>query len=199
MPFPTKLLNPGETIVIDRHPHWSYFRKPVVAFVLCLVAGTATLVTGLPSLVGLVVLVPLVLCALWLVKYWLSWSTTNFVVTTDRLIYRHGVLAKSGIEIPVERVMNVNFSQSVIERLMGAGDLLIESGGEDGQQRFTDIRNPSEVQNKILAQTASNRQVVVPAAAVDIVSQLERLEALRDRGSISDDEFVVQKARLLGS
>ena len=65
------------------------------------------------------------------------------------MIFRHGVFAKSGIEIPLERVNSVHFNQSMFERIIGAGDLLIESGAEGGQQRFTDIKNPDQVQNLI--------------------------------------------------
>ena len=52
-----------------------------------------------------------------------------------------------GVEIPLERVNTMHFNQSVFERITGSGDLVIESGGEDGQQRFTDIRRPDQVQN----------------------------------------------------
>ena len=71
---------------------------------------------------------------------------------SHRLIFQKGVVGKSGIQIPLERVNNVNFNQTVFERLLGAGDLLIESGGEDGQSRYTDIRHPDRVQRLIHAQ-----------------------------------------------
>jgi uncharacterized membrane protein YdbT with pleckstrin-like domain len=73
----------------------------------------------------------------------------HFVVTNQRVIYRSGVIARNGIEIPVRKVNNVSFNQSFIERIVGAGDLLIESGGEDGQSLFSDIRDPEQVQNII--------------------------------------------------
>ena len=94
----------------------------------------------------------------WLVIRWLLWRTTHFVITSDRVIARKGVLAKSGIEIPLERVNNVSFKQSIFERLIDAGDLLIESGGEDGQQRFTDILKPDRVQNLIHVQMEENHR-----------------------------------------
>ena len=72
--------------------------------------------------------------AVWLLVRYLRWGTTNFVITSDRVIFRHGVIAKSGIEIPLERVNSVHFDQGVFERMIGAGDLLIESGAESGQQ-----------------------------------------------------------------
>src|SRR5262245_28126756 len=57
----------------------------------------------------------------------LRWATTHFVLTTDRLIFRSGVVAKFGREIPLERINDVTFSQSLFERLVGVGDLLLES------------------------------------------------------------------------
>ena len=86
----------------------------------------------------------------------MRWVTTNFVITTDRLIYRHGVLSKHGIEIPLERVNTVFFSQTIIERIVGSGDLVIESAGEMGRQNFSNVRKPSAVQNEIHKQMEAN-------------------------------------------
>src|SRR5206468_1783578 len=89
---------------------------------------------------GLLVLA--LIAVLWFVRRYLTWSTTNFVVTTDRLVYRSGVVAKKGKEIPLERVNDISFRQSVFERMIRAGDLMIESGGERGQETFNDIPKP---------------------------------------------------------
>jgi uncharacterized membrane protein YdbT with pleckstrin-like domain len=128
--------------------------------------------------------------------------TTNFVITSNRLIFRQGVIGKSGVEIPLERVNNVNFHQTVFERMLGLGDLLIESGGEDGQQRFTDIRRPAQVQNLIHAQMEGHFQkrasYASSAPAGDVTEQLQRLEGMLHRGTLTQEEFDVQKARLLG-
>jgi uncharacterized membrane protein YdbT with pleckstrin-like domain len=131
--------------------------------------------------------------------------TTNFVITSDRVIYRSGVIAKRGIEIPLERVNSVHFSQSIIERMVGAGDLLIESGAEGGQQRFTDIHDPDKIQNLIHSQMEQNEKRMFqshhpdasPTAVADVMGQLERLEAMRERGTLTPEEFEAQKQRLL--
>ena len=147
MPYPKKLLNDYETVALDLHPHWWYFAKPAAALVVSILVGIASMVwldgdaregrqLGRRSPASWS-------SAIWLVTRYIQWSTTNFVITSDRVIFRTGVFAKHGIEIPLERVNNVIFHQSMIERMLGAGDLLIESGGEDGQQRFTDVRDPT--------------------------------------------------------
>jgi uncharacterized membrane protein YdbT with pleckstrin-like domain len=205
MPYPAKLLNPDESVALDLNPHWWYFAESVSSFT---VSGILWLfVFGkyqddpkpfLTYPIGVIALATLV----WVIVRYLKWRTTYFVITSDRLIYRNGVIGKAGIEIPLERVNNVNFKQGIFERIIGAGDLLIESGGEDGQQRFTDIAHPDKVQNLIHMQMEDNQKrsfSVNVAGGNDVATQLEKLEGLRDRGSISAEEFESQKRRLLES
>ena len=199
MPYPKKLLNDYEELAVDLHPHWWYFAEAVVA-----PGGLhrarhrrarhstqrrlAQVGRARPHRRSARCGCSSATC---------KWATTNFVITSDRVIFRHGVFAKSGIEIPLERVNSVHFNQSVFERMIGAGDLLIESGAEGGQQRFTDVKNPDKIQNLIHSQMEQNEarmrqgdtQAAGAAAAggdLDVAQQLERLEALRDRGTLTD-------------
>ena len=152
MPYPRKLLNDYETLALDLHPHWWYFAESVFSLVASIVLGIVVVAMDAESWLKWVVLILIVLSALWVLHTYLKWITTHFVITSDRVIFRHGVLAKSGIEIPLERVNSVHFDQGIFERMVGAGDLLIESGAKEGQQKFTDIRNPDRVQNLIHSQ-----------------------------------------------
>ncbi|HEY1280322.1 MAG TPA: PH domain-containing protein [Acidimicrobiales bacterium] len=203
MPFPRQLLNQDEDIVVDVHPHWLFFAEPALT-----VVGIAILTIVLAATVGnatlnIVMLTLLVVGLLWAGWRTLTWRTTHFVITTDRLIYRSGVFAKRGIQIPLERVNNVNFKQGVLERIVGAGDLLVESAGEDGQQRFTDVRHPDRIQNVIHAQINENESRFIvshpPASAADTATQLEKLEGMLQRGTLTRDEFELEKRRLLGT
>ena len=209
MPYPKKNLNANESIALDMHPHWWYFAEPAFSLVLAIAIGIVVLSqtdsgSDARKAGGWIALILLVVTALWLLGRYLKWVTTNFVITSQRLIFRQGVFAKSGIEIPLERVNNVNFNQSIFERMLGAGDLLIESGGEDGQQRFTDIRHPDKVQNLVHAQVEAliHHRAGYRAGATtgggDVTVQLERLEGLLQRGTITQQEFDSQKAKLLG-
>ena len=173
MPYPKKLLNDHETVALDLHPHWWFFAKPVAALIVSIVLGIVALTQDgdLGDALKAISIVLIVVTALWTVYRYLKWATTNFVITSDRVIYRSGIIAKNGIEIPLERVNNVLFNQSIFERMIGAGDLLIESGGEDGKQRFTDIRGPERVQNLIHAQMEVNenrRFNPPPASGTDV-------------------------------
>ena len=71
--------------------------------------------------------------------------------------------------------------------------------GESGQQRFTDIRNPDQVQKKIYAQINENEERGRgPAVVTDAATQLEKLEGMLHRGTLTQEEFDAQKRKLLG-
>jgi uncharacterized membrane protein YdbT with pleckstrin-like domain len=205
MPYPQKLLNDNETVVLDLHPHWWYFIEAAVALVISLILGILTVAFDLPNWTRWVCLVLIVGSALWMLSRFLKWRTTNFVVTSDRVIFRHGLFAKSGMEIPLERVNSVHFHQGIMERILGAGDLMIESGAELGQQRFTDVKHPDQVTNTIHQQMDANEDRMYggmrganAAAGLDVAGQLEKLEGMLQRGTITQDEFDSQKRKLLG-
>jgi len=203
MPFPRQLLNRNEEIVVDVHPHWLFFAEPgltVLGLVIVLIIAAATVGGALTAVVAILI----GLAIIWFLWRLVTWRYTHFVITNDRLIYRSGIFAKRGIQIPLERVNNVNFKQGILERIVGAGDLLVESAGEDGQQHFTDVRHPDQLQNIIHEQINENEQRPYPGAgapvvgALDNASQLEKLEGMLARGTLTRDEFEMEKRRLLG-
>lgn len=203
MPYPRKLLNDHETVALDMNPHWWFFGKAVlgvVAFVILGIVARVAFDGAVQTALTWVAIVGIVGFAGFLVDRYARWSTTYFVVTSDRVIYRSGVVRKHGIEIPLERVNNVSSSQSLFERILSTGNLLIESGGESGQQRFTDIKNPERVQNLIHAQREANntRMYGGGSSETDPASQLEKLEGMLERGTLTREEFDKEKRRLLG-
>jgi len=208
MPFPRKLLNDYETVVLDLHPHWWFFGWPAVAtggtIIMSLIVR-AQFDGATEDALSYLLLAALIVSVAWLIVRLMDWRTTYFVVTSHRLIFRRGLLSRSGIEIPLEKVNNVNFHQSIAERILGCGDLIIESASESGQSRFTDVVNPDRVQGIIHTAIQERLQSgpgmgvgSAPRGPIDIAEQLERLADLRDRGVLTDAEFEDQKQRLLG-
>jgi uncharacterized membrane protein YdbT with pleckstrin-like domain len=214
MPYPRHLINEGETVALDLHPHWWYFAKHILTGIPLLLAliGVISLQGSdsdlLKDVVGWGWGILAVIWAVWLLFRYLQWRYTNFVVTDDRVIYRHGVLAKHGVEIPLERINNINFHQRLWERIIGAGDLDIQSAGQEGESHFEDVRHPDGVQQEIYRQMEVNARRhaswVSPAPATpaapappDVTEQIRRLAALRDQGHISAAEYEAKKAELL--
>ena len=204
MAFPRKLLNDGEEVALDLRPHWWFMAEPTAALVGSIVLGVIALQSDI-SAIKILCAVLLLFCLGWFGIRYAKWSTTNFVVTSDRVIHRHGVIAKHGIEIPLERINTVFFNQSIFERLLGAGDLGIESAGERGAETFEDVRKPAIVQNEIYRQMEANsssmyggrQQSATQQTGLSIPEQIEKLDELRKRGVISEQEFAAKKADLL--
>lgn len=199
MPFPRKQLNEGEDVVLDLHPHWWFFVKPVLALVVAVVAAVALRDAHNVVVLGLIALI--LISVGWVGVRYAVWSTTNFTLTSDRLIYRAGVIRKHGREIPLERINDISCSQSVFERMIGAGDIVTESGGERGQQMFSDLPKPFQVQNAIYREIeraqARDADRMVGNRQLSIPEQIEKLDDLRKRGVLTPAEFEAKKKQLL--
>lgn len=211
MGFPDDYLHPQESLILNLTPHWFRLAGPAAGLVGSLVLGVLALtvwdVQALRIIAGVLVLG----CVVWFVARYISWVSSKFVLTTDRVIHREGVLRRSGIEIPLERVNTVFSSQSVFERMIGAGDLSIESASEDGRQNFEDMRNPGWIQNEIYVAMENNEnrkydrirdasqssQAPATAPTPSVTEQLNQLDDLRTRGVITQEEFDRKKAELL--
>jgi uncharacterized membrane protein YdbT with pleckstrin-like domain len=208
MAFNRKLLNEGEDLVLDLRPHWVFFFEPGLSFVIelvLLIFFVAITSGGLRTFFIWIAVISFVITAVWTLWRAANWHNINFVVTTDRVIYRSGLIRKRGVQIPLERVTNVVFEQSLWERIVGAGDLVIESAGADGRQIFEDVRHPDHVQNVIHHEMNENEnrkfdrvRSDAPVAASTAADQLEKLEGMLQRGTITRAEFDAQKRRLLG-
>lgn len=207
MAFPKKLLNENEEIILDLHPHWWFLAPQLAALLGSLVIGGAVLVTIDVQAVQLIAGLLILGCLVWFGVEYSKWATTHFVVTNERLIHRSGVMHKKGIEIPLQRVNTVFFSQTLFERILRHGDLRIESAGQQGEQRVDDIRNPQAVQNEIYIQKEAkeNRrfdriataQTTTTSVGDSIPAQIRELEELRKQGVLTDDEFAEKKQELL--
>ncbi len=203
MAWPEDALTEDEEIVTHFRPHWKLLLVPggwlilllfLLGVVLVWVPGSGMvdllLVAALLAAAAVLVLRPLV-----------NWWFTRYVLTTERLITRRGLVARWGIEIPLERVTNVNFSQTVLERLLGAGDLLVESAGEEGRSMFSNIPRPDRFQ-ALLYKVRERRTLELAgsgsaAPRSDPAERLRRLAELRRDGLISDAEYERKRRELL--
>ncbi len=201
MPFPRKLLNEDEEVVLDLRPHVWTMAGPALALVLAIAAAIYVATRSDKGYVRIPFLALVLVALVWFLARLARWATTNLVVTSDRLIIRTGVIAKRGREIPLERINDITVTQRLFERILGAGDLMIESGGERGQEPFHNCPNPARVQNEIYRQMEANddRQAERRETHRELspLEQLERLDELRVRGVISQAEFDVKKSQLL--
>jgi uncharacterized membrane protein YdbT with pleckstrin-like domain len=147
MGYPENVLARDEQVVLHRHPHWKRLIGPVL--VLLIVTAAATFVAGYVNTLGWQAtaknVIFAVIATIWAVLVgWLtvwpffSWRTTHFVVTDRRVMFRHGLITRSGIDIPLARVNSVEFRHGLLDRLLRTGTLIIESAAQDPLE-FHDI------------------------------------------------------------
>jgi uncharacterized membrane protein YdbT with pleckstrin-like domain len=203
--FPRKLLNEGEELVLDLRPHWLFLAPATLFLVAAIALGIVAAVVFDSTPASIAALIVLAIAVVYFLVKYAVWATTMFVLTSDRILTRRGVLSKSGVEIPLERINTVFFNQSLFERMLGAGDLAIESAGERGTESLSDIRKPAVVQREIYVQMEHNEnrkfdRVSRPGAAgISTAEQLEKLHNLLQQGAMTQAQYEAERAKLLGS
>ena len=137
-------LTEGETIIFQGHPSWRailgfYLKGILIAIVLGIIAK---LVSGTTS-VFIVVLVVLALTLL--VGFIKRWATT-YSITTRRLNIKRGIVSREIQETRLERVQNVNYNQSIPQRMLQVGDVDFDTAaGDDYNFVFSGVADPADV------------------------------------------------------
>jgi uncharacterized membrane protein YdbT with pleckstrin-like domain len=137
-------LHPGEEIVFEGHPSW----RALLSFYVGGVAAAAAIavIVALVGSVGLAVLVGAVLIVLVLVFGFVKRMATTYMVSSQRLYIRRGILSKRMQQTRIDRVQNVNTNQSLRERVLRVGTVDFDTAGtDDSEFRFVGIANPSSV------------------------------------------------------
>ncbi|MBI3691996.1 MAG: PH domain-containing protein [Mycolicibacterium aromaticivorans] len=147
MGYPENVLAANEQVVLHRHPHWKRLVGPILvlliatilaAFVSALVNNTNWDPTAKKVLFGVIAAIWVILVG-WLTLWkFLNWLTTHFVITDRRVMFRHGLLTRSGIDIPLARINSVEFRHGLLDRMLRTGTLIIESASQDPLE-FHDI------------------------------------------------------------
>jgi uncharacterized membrane protein YdbT with pleckstrin-like domain len=165
VPYPDKLLAEDEEVVRHLHPHWTTVFWPVVWF-LVIVGGASFGAAAIPvgrqqGIFRMAVLALAVVLILFLVVGpVLRWRTTHYVITTHRLLFREGILARRGRDIGLSRITDVSYRQTLWERMINSGTLTIESAGEGGStslERIPDSDGVQQLLNHMIEEDADRR------------------------------------------
>ena len=219
MPYPRNLINEGETVVLDLKPHWFFFWKHIVTGIPCSSCRRASIsdrpATRRARTSGWPLGIVLLIFAGFVVEKYLDLdvhalrahrpSGSSRAPGSREARHRDPARAHQQHRLPPEHLL----------RVIGAGDLDIESAGRDGQSHFDNVRHPDMVQQEIYRQMETNarRQAVLvrPGRGGRLggadggpghgraTSRADRskLAALRDQGHITPAEYEAKKAQLL--
>ena len=165
MGFPDNVLARDEKVVRDLHPHWLTVFGPTLVGLILLGAAifvawvtpddtTGNWIQWIVVAVTVLIAVPLV------VVPYLRWRTTRYVVTSHRVMVRRGILSKAGKDITLSKITDVSFEQTLLDRMIRAGTLSIESAGDSPDESLRNIPHSDNVQqliNHLIDEDANKR------------------------------------------
>lgn len=193
-------LQPGEEVVYVAHVTRISLIPWIAALVLVIAGGAvAYQFTGEMAISIATVAAALVIAGIILFKN-LVLRSNEHVLTNRRMIQQTGILNKRSMDAPLDKVNNVEHWQTVWGRILGYGDVEIDTASEHGATRFRDIRRPLEFKSAIVAATEayrSRRFAPAAPAAPSGADRIRQLKALLDDGLISAEEFEMKRRKLL--
>lgn len=150
MVISSKLLNPGEEIVVSTRTHIKALLIPLMTLILLLAAGVVAQTFIDQSTVMLVIWIVIAILVLWRV-FWpfLEWLTSSYTITNRRLMTRHGVITRRGHDIPLGRISDVAYERDLIDRMLGCGTLVISDASTNGQVLIYDIPRVEDAQRQL--------------------------------------------------
>jgi hypothetical protein len=212
-----------EVVVLQTRRHWLVLLIPLLGGAAVLLGGSIlwSLMPGgalQEALRFVVVALCIGLLGWWVLPPIARWAGTRLTVTDQRLVYRRRLLGRFAREVPLERLAEVTVSRSLLERMIGTGDLMVRVVGEPGRISVPDLPRPDSIRELIGRQVEGLRArssvgweqtppegldatpqdaPTSPGAGPGVVEQLRHLAELRDRGVVSAAEFQRIKEELL--
>jgi uncharacterized membrane protein YdbT with pleckstrin-like domain len=141
-------LLPDERVAYKTRLHWILFVKPVLLTLFG--AALAVVLSWVPEppwlwYLGLAVAVP---GALWWLVRWIEVATSEFAVTSMRLIFKVGLVARYTTELMLSKVESISVTQSLLGRLLSYGDLTVTGTG-GAREVFARVHDPVGFRNEV--------------------------------------------------
>jgi uncharacterized membrane protein YdbT with pleckstrin-like domain len=191
MSFKKDQLQEGEIVVIDTHPHFVTVIGPLILFLISFFTGIALAQT---SPWFLLIAIPF---AGWFIYRWFIRLSSEYIVTNRRVVKQQGLLSKTSVDSPLDKINNIFHEQRVFQRLIDNGKVSLETASELGMVDFPNVPSPLSFKNTIEAQRERSRTGAGTETKLTPVEALERLARLKEQGFVSDEEFQARKKKLL--
>ncbi len=209
MGYAEKSLAPGETVLYRARYHWIFYRTGLLVLLLALLIGAAAFYAyktapgdGIAQPVGYLALGFAALAAFLLAARWIRARQDQFVVTDRRVLRAVGILSREHEQAPVEKIQDITVTQSPMGRMLGYGDVTLETASERGTLLFPAIADPEAFRTAIWGRPRPEATPSLPATAVSAAvpataARLEELENLRRKGMVSEAEYAGKRREIL--
>jgi uncharacterized membrane protein YdbT with pleckstrin-like domain len=144
-------LQAGEQVLYEGHPSWRaildfYIKGIIATALLCLLVAVATNLFGDETDSGLVAIIALVGVAVTILAGFIKRVATSYTITNRRLHIKRGIVSRTIQETRLERVQNVNYNQSILQRMLQVGDVDFDTAaGDDYNFVFFGVAEPADV------------------------------------------------------
>lgn len=125
-----------------------------------------------------------------------SKQSLEVIITDHSVIYKRGIISKKSEEIPFSKINSVNVKQSLMERSLGYGDVIIMTGNDVNGIVLDNINDPQGLKNDIMAKIHSGNGL--SSEQVENTVDLEKLAEWKEKGIITSEEFEAKKKQILG-
>jgi membrane protein YdbS with pleckstrin-like domain len=193
--IPRKFLNQDEELLAELRPHWIFLFGPLftsigtwaVIIVILILWHSAPGWTNYPFLI--LALIP----GLWLLGRYIRWRSYIIALTSTRILVRQGIFGRDTVQLRLQRVVEVNLRQALIERVLQTGSLLIDVQGEDNTLTLEYVRKPAVVQRVINSQI---NEIVGGGEREPIPEDMLPFDQRSRRGRIGDTDEVTDEVEV---
>ena len=205
----TELKKDEKLLIIIRH-HWLKLILPVFAWILL----TVLLFVYVPVKIALI---SALLTAIYPLYLFFEWKNCIWAVTSMRVVDEAGFFSRYSKESPLDKINNVEYDQSLWGRMFGYGDVEIQTAAEMGDTTYKMIHFPKLLKDTIthaqeeykmgqvknqaqqLANAIKESMPVASQNNISVSDEIDKLFVLMQKGAITQEEYIVQKNKLLGN
>ncbi|MFN8252019.1 MAG: PH domain-containing protein [Ferruginibacter sp.] len=201
-------LKKDEKLLLIIRQHWIKLVLPFFVWLLISVVVAIWLSAGTALLI-------ILLAAIYPAVEYINWKYNLWAVTNLRVVDESGFFTRYSKESPLDKINNVEYDQPIIGRILGYGNVDIQTAAEMGETKYQLIHHPkllkdtiTHAQEEYKKMQISNQAAQLAAAIAKsnpapsqqmVADELQKLFELLQKGAITQDEYVAQKNKLLGN
>jgi len=207
------VLKTDEKKLIIIRQHWI---KLVLPFLVWLLLAIVFISFGWPSFSTALII--LLVVALYPAYEYINWKNNLWCVTNMRVVDESGFFTRNSKESPLDKINNVEYHQSLWGRIFGFGDVDIQTAAELGETTYNLIHHPKLLKDTITQAQFENKQSAITSQATQLAEaikrsnpgmqsvpqqmvgdELSKLFDLLQKGAITQEEYLAQKNKLMGT
>ena len=196
-------LKKDEKVILVTKPHWFTMVLPFLILLIGAIIGFAVGTYGL-------LLVLVVIC--YFIYKIIERNNNIWAVTNLRVIDEYGVFSNNSKESPLDKINNISYKQSFWGKIFGYGNVQIQTAAEIGSTTYFAVENPRELKDTITRMQEEYKQYQITkqsaelASAIvagqqnkttDIAAELEKLYDLKQKGILTEEEYINRKTKIL--